>query len=35
VTRSRETSVEAKSTFAVSLLIFLRKKEAMAVLGVW
>jgi hypothetical protein len=35
VTRSSETSVGEKSTFAVSLLIFLRKKEAMTVLGVW
>ena len=35
VTRSREIPVGAKSTFAVSFLIFLRKKEAITVVGVW
>lgn len=35
VLRSTESSLEVNSTFAVSLLIFLRKNEAMTELGVW
>ena len=35
VGRSRMSSWEAKSTLAISLLIFLRKKGAMTVADVW
>jgi hypothetical protein len=35
VGRSRRSSWGEKSTLAFSLLIFLRKKEAMTVVGVW
>ena len=35
VVRSRVSCLDSKLTLAVSLLIFLRKKDAMTLVGVW
>lgn len=35
MTKSRDKSVEANSTFAFSLLIFFKKKDAITVVAVW